>query len=78
MVRNLKEAVEAARTQDIIKTDVKGFIKIKRELNNLSRTRPQLYTETPDEDKWLWHEAKAARRYQKIYIMGKQLVCIDR
>ena len=46
MVRNLKEAVEAARTQDIIKTDVKGFIKIKRELNNLSRTRPQLYTET--------------------------------
>ena len=70
---NLESAVrfvKANRQVKEIRVDIKGWVRIKRDLNQLSLALPTPYSQVAPEDKWLWHEQKAMLRHQHVKVLG--------
>lgn len=61
MISNLKQAIEFIHNHPQIKelkVPMKAYVRIRRDLKQLSFTIETPYTSVPKEDKWLWHADK--------------------
>jgi hypothetical protein len=60
---------------DVVRVSIKGFVRIKRDLVALHRCRRLSYSETPKDERWLWHQRKAMEKAsQQIMVMGVPVV----
>lgn len=75
---NLHSAIEFVRKNKPkqIRVDIKGWVRIRRDLKNLSILLDESYLRTPVEYRWLWHEKKALMRLSKVQVLGVSVVWV--
>lgn len=60
-----------------IRVDIKGWVRIKRDIRALSWVRETPYTMLPKAERWLWHQKKALMKNTTILVLGIPVVRID-
>lgn len=77
---NLESAVLFVKTNRTkpkqISVDIKGWVRIKRDLSKLFFILPTPYSQVPSDEKWLWHEHKALMKRAPIQILGVPVVMV--
>lgn len=73
-VHNLETAIafvkRSRRRPAEIRVDIKGWVRIKREIRGLCRVLETPYSAVPKAEKWLWHERRALMKLAPIQILG--------
>lgn len=75
---NLQEAIKQIKTDRQIKelrVDLKSWVRISRDLRQLSFVQSIPYSQTPENEKWLWHAKKAISRFAEIRVLGVRIIC---
>lgn len=69
---NLEQAIKfiKAHRPKQVNVDIKGWARIKRDLNKLSMLIDTPYMQIHPSERWLWHEKKALMRRAEIRILG--------
>lgn len=74
MIVNLKDAADfikrARRPPASIEVSTKAWVRIRRDLQQLSRVLPTPFSAVAPEDRWLWHENKKMRRHVELRVLG--------
>ena len=77
MISNLKQAIEFIHNHPQIKelkVPMKAYVRIRRDLKQLSFIIETPYTSVPKEYKWLWHEHKHMMRTSEVKVVGIRIV----
>lgn len=72
---NLKQAIEYINKHhpSVLLVDIKSYVRIKRDIEQLTLLKPMPYTKCSDRfEKLAWHNLKTMRRQTIVMVMGTE------